>query len=72
MSSLLVSNRVYRMEMQFVMLVFLTPLIKLFPLYLLSELPRTFLPSQRQCVAVGWGVGGGGVELCCRPYSAGF
>ncbi len=26
----------------------------------------------RQFVAVGGGVGGGGVELCCRPYSAGL
>jgi hypothetical protein len=48
-------------------------------LFLLSDLPPSSLPKlnestvhiytlYRQCVAVG---GGGGVELCCRPYSAG-
>ena len=39
----------------------------LLPIYLLSDLP-TLPPSQTKCM---WLWGGGGVELCCRPYSAG-
>jgi hypothetical protein len=32
--------------------------------------PNQMYSIDRQCVAVGGGVGGG-IELCCRPYSAG-
>jgi hypothetical protein len=50
------------------------PSCVLLPLYLLFDLPPflkiTYI-IYRQCVAVvGWRWGGG-VELCCRPYSAG-
>ncbi len=74
MSSLLMFNRVYRLEIQSVMLVFSTPPVNCCPsTYLLSDLPHPFPPSQSKrtvhCVAVG---GGEGVELYCRPYYAGF
>jgi hypothetical protein len=65
MSSLLVFTKVYRLEVQS------DPCCELLQLYLLSDLPHPSPPSQ-SVWAVGWGVGGwgGGVELCCRPYSA--
>jgi hypothetical protein len=44
-------------------------------LYLLSDLPPppqvNVQHIQTVCVFGGGGVGEGGVELCCRPYSAG-
>ncbi len=48
--------------------------VLLFPLYLLSDLSPP--PSQTKCTVplqtvLGCGGGVGGVELCCRPYSAG-
>jgi hypothetical protein len=77
MSSLLVFYRVYRLEIQSVMLVFFILLCELLPLltfslvYLphLSPLPKVkvLYSIYRQCVARReWG---GGVELCWRPYS---
>jgi hypothetical protein len=63
MSSSLVFNRVYRLEIQSVMLVYFNPSCELLPIYLLSDLPP-LPPSQskrtvyRQCVAVGEGGGG--------------
>jgi hypothetical protein len=77
MPSLLVFNKVYRLEIQSVTLVFSTPLVYCCPstFSLISPLPpfpkvNIQYSICRQCVAVGgWGLGG--VELCCRPYSAG-
>ena len=68
MSSLLVFNRVYRLEIQSVMLVFSTTLVNCCPSNLLSELPQPSPTSQsKRTVYTGsvWG----DVELCCRPYS---
>jgi hypothetical protein len=70
-------NRVYRLEIQSVMLVFSIFFVNCCPsTYLLSDLPHPFPLSQSKrtvhCVAVGGGGGGEGVELYCRPYSAGF
>jgi hypothetical protein len=72
MSSSLVFNRVYRLEIQSVM-VFSTPLVNCCPLYILSDLPHPYpLPKVNvQYIQTVCGCGGGGVELCCRPYSAG-
>ncbi len=74
-SSSLVFNRVYRLEIQSLMLVFSTPLVNCCPFYFLSDLPHPSpLPKvnvqyiQAVCGCGGWG---GGFELCCRPYSAG-
>jgi hypothetical protein len=70
MSSLLVFNRVYRLETQSVMLVFSTPLVNYCPFIfsLTSPTPPPFLKVNaqyiRQCVAVGGGGGGGGVLNC--------
>ncbi len=44
----------------------------LLPLYLLSDLPP---PFQTKCTVYKdsvWLLGKGGVNLCCRPYSAGI
>ncbi len=41
----------------------------LLPLYLLYDLPPNYMNSMYSMWL--WGGGGGGVELCCRPYSAG-
>jgi hypothetical protein len=71
MSSLLVLNRVYGLEIQSVLLVFSTQFCELFPpypfLWFTSPPPLPIVKVQiyRQCV--WWG----GVELCWRPYSAG-
>jgi hypothetical protein len=46
------------------------PLPSLWPPPPLPHFPKVNL-QHIQCVAV-WGGGWGGVELCCRPYSAGF
>jgi hypothetical protein len=51
----------------------------LLPLYCTFSLISSHLPPfplysihvYRQCVTVGWRVGGGGVEMYCGPYSAG-
>jgi hypothetical protein len=74
MSSLLVFNRVYRLEIQSVMLVFSTPCCELLPLYLLSDLPHPSpLPKVNvQVQYIQTVCDCGGVELCCRPYSAGL
>ncbi len=70
MSSLLVFNRVYRLEIQSVMLVFSTSLVNCCPSTFSPSLP----PSESTEFTDNawlWGRGGGGgVELCCRPYSA--
>jgi hypothetical protein len=48
------------------------PSCVLLPLYLLSEPPLPKVNVQYvQTVCGCGGVGVGGVELCCRPYSAG-
>jgi hypothetical protein len=76
-------NRFYRLEIHSLMVGIFDQLVKCCPLgrrnYTCVLLPSTFsltfsppFPSKmysiyRQCVAVGVG----GVELCCRPYSAG-
>jgi hypothetical protein len=69
MSSLLVFNRVYGHVGIF------DPSCELLLLYFLSDLPHPPSQSKRTVYTdsvwlwgVGWG--GGGVELCCRPYSA--
>jgi hypothetical protein len=74
MSSLLVFNRVYRMEIQSVMLVFSTPLVNCCPYNFSLTYPTPSPSSQRKRTVYSdsvclWG-GVGGVELCCRPYSA--
>jgi hypothetical protein len=77
-SSLLVFNRVYRLEIQSVMLVFATPLGNCCPstFSLTSPTPPPKVPKvkvqyiQTVC-GCGRGDGTGGIELCCRPYSAG-
>ncbi len=51
----------------------LDPSCELLPLYLLFDLPHS-PPSQSKQTVCSFGGGGGargGVELCCRPYSAG-
>jgi hypothetical protein len=74
MSSLLVFKRVYRLEIQSVMLVFSTPLVNCCPstFSLTSPSPPPFPKVNVQFIqtVIGW-VGGGvrGVELCCRPHS---
>jgi hypothetical protein len=63
MSSFLVFNRVYRLEIQSVIchLVFFDPSCVLLPLYLLSDLPPPPLPKvnvqyiQTVCGCGGWG-----------------
>ncbi len=74
MSSLLVFNKIYRLEIQSVMLVFSTQLCELLPLYpSLWFTSPTFPPSKvkveyieyRQCVA---GRGRGGVKLCVGDH----
>ncbi len=68
MSSLLVFNRVYRQEIQAVMLVFLTQLCELLPLspflwFIPPPFPKSKYSIYRQCVAErGWGV------LSCVGY----
>jgi hypothetical protein len=81
MSPLLVFNEVYRLEIQSFMLKYSTQFVNCCPSNLLSgsTLPPPLPPSlcqskysspiYRQCVA---GKGGGGVESCWRPYSAGL
>ncbi len=63
--------RVYRLEIQSVMLVFSTKLCELLPLYpslwFNSPPPRQSTVIQTVC---GW-EGMGGVESCWRPYFAG-
>jgi hypothetical protein len=58
MSSLLVFKRVYRLEIQSVLLVFSTQLCELLPLYILSAWFTSPLPlpkvMHRQCVAWRW------------------
>jgi hypothetical protein len=80
MSSLLVLNRVNRLEIQSVMFVFSTQVCGfvnycITPLtFSLVHLPHPSTPSQSQSTVyrnIVWLGGGGGVELCCRPYSAG-
>jgi hypothetical protein len=84
MSSSLVFNRVYRLEIQSVMLVLLeiqvmlvfsTPLMNCCPsTFSLTSpipppLPKVNVQTDSVCL---WGGGGvAGFELCCRPYSAG-
>ncbi len=61
MSSLLVFNRVYRLDVQSVMLVFSTPLVNCCPsiFSLTSPLPKVNVQYiQTVCVAVGGGGGG--------------
>jgi hypothetical protein len=75
MSSLLVFNRVYRLEIQSVMLVFSTQLLHYCPSNLLSGSPPPPPPlrnvkGQYHTDSV-WLGGWGGVELCWRPYSGG-
>ncbi len=68
MSSLLVFNRVYRLEIQSVMLVFSTPLVNCCPstFSLTSPTPPQSKCSEyTDCVWL-WGRGGG-LEMCCRP-----
>jgi hypothetical protein len=60
MSSLLVFNRVYRLEIQSVMLVFLTPLVKNCPSNLLTGSPPPLPPSLCEEVQVYVFVTGGG------------
>ncbi len=78
MSSLLVFNGVYRLEIQSVMLVFSTPLVNCcHSTFSLTSSPPLPPPSQSQRTVYTdslclWGGGWGGVELCCRPYSAGI
>ncbi len=43
----------------------------LLPLYLLSDLPLPLPILNVKYIQTVCGCGGGGVELCCRPYSAG-
>jgi len=85
MSSLLAFNRVYRLENVWRFSepcwYFRPPSCELLPLYLLSDLPHPSPTSQSKYtvyteytgVQTVWtvGEGGGGVGLCCRPYSAG-
>jgi hypothetical protein len=79
MSSSLVFNRVYRLEIQSDMLVFSTPLVNCCP-YTFSltyptppPLPKVNVQYiQTVCVCGGMGGGGADVELCCRPYSKDF
>ncbi len=70
-SSLLVFNWVYRLEIHSVMLVFSTQL-QYCPSHLLSDSPtplsKVKLQNNTDNVRLG---GAGGVELCWRPYSAG-
>ncbi len=65
MSASLMFNRVYRLEIQSAMLVFSTPVVNCCPttgtFFLTSPTPPP-LPK----------VNAGGVELCCRPFSAEF
>ncbi len=74
MSSLLVFNRVYRLEIQSVMLVFSTQLCEL--LYCSSSIlsgsspPIPKVKVQYIQTVCSWH-GVGGVELCWRPYSTG-
>ncbi len=69
MSSSLVFNRVYRLEIQSIMLVFSTPFVNCSPsTFSLASptpppLPKVTYSIFRQCVAVG-GEGGGGVLSC--------
>jgi hypothetical protein len=74
MSSLQGFNRVCKLKIQSVMLVFSTQLCELWPPNLLSGPPHPHSQSTVQYVQTvcGWEmVGGGSVELCWRPYSAG-
>jgi hypothetical protein len=74
MSSLLVFNRVYRLEIQISLVVIFDQPGKMLPLYLLSDFP-TSPPLPKVNVQYiytdsvwlwGWGGGGWGViELCC-------
>ncbi len=68
MSSLLVFKRVYRLEIQSVMLVFSTQLCKLLSLCGSSLPPHPKVKVQIIQTVCGWEVV---VELCWRPYSAG-
>jgi hypothetical protein len=65
MSSLLVFNRVCRLEIQSVMLVFFTQLCELLP-FSLDHLP----PPPVYCIQTvcGWGGGGGGVLSCFEDH----
>ena len=69
MSSLLVFNRVYRLEIQAVMLVFSTHLVNCCPSTFSLTSPHS--QSKRTKCGCGGGGGWGAVELCCRPYTAG-
>jgi hypothetical protein len=70
-----VFNRVYRLEIQSVMLWFSTPLVNCCPctFSLTSPAPPTLPKVNVQYVQTVWRGGGCGddIELCCRPYSAG-
>ncbi len=78
MSSLLVFNKVYRLEIQSVMLVFSTQVCELLPLYPLSGSPPPPpppLPKVQRTVYTdrgsGWAgsvVGGGGVLSCVGDH----
>ncbi len=61
MSSFLVFNR---LEIESVMLVFLSPLVKY-----VAPFPEVNV-QYKQTLCGGEGGRGGGVELCCKPYSA--
>jgi hypothetical protein len=70
MSSLLVFYRGYKLEIQSVMLVFLTPLVNCCPSNVPSPptLPKVNVQDIQTVCGCG---GGGGVELCCKPHSEG-
>jgi hypothetical protein len=65
--TLKVFNRVYRLEIQSVILVFSTSLV--------NRCPSTIFPLPKVNVYTDsvwlWGGGVGDVKLCCRPNSAG-
>ncbi len=66
--------RVYRLEIQSVMLVFSIQFCKLLPIYLLSgsSPPRPHVSKYSTVYTDSmWLGGGGGDESCWRPYSAG-
>jgi hypothetical protein len=67
MLSLVVFNRVYRLDIQSVMLVFSTPLVNCCPsTFSLTSPILTPLPKVNvQCIQTVCGVGGGGEVLSC-------